>query len=83
VSSSAKVDALTLIDNGEFLIATDTLPLLVPPFGYVTITWEYEHMNLQTLVQILPFFNLWGWSGTKSTITATIYWPIAPVMEDR
>jgi hypothetical protein len=26
---------------------------------------------------------VWGWSGSKSTITETIHWPIAPALGDR
>jgi hypothetical protein len=31
----------------------------------------------------LGSFYLWGWSGTKSTITAAIYWPIVSALDDR
>jgi hypothetical protein len=28
------------------------------------------------------FIYLWGWSGTQSIITAAIYWPIVPALDD-
>jgi hypothetical protein len=31
---------------------------------------------------IHPYIYLWGWSGTKSTITAAIYWSIVPELDD-
>jgi hypothetical protein len=34
-------------------------------------------------VSFLFFIYLWGWSGNGSTITAAIYGPIAPALDDR
>jgi hypothetical protein len=28
------------------------------------------------------FFNLLDWNGTESTLTASIYWPIVPALDD-
>jgi hypothetical protein len=39
--------------------------------------------NLTYYGRIFLFVYLWDWSGTKSTITEAIYWPIVPALDPR
>jgi hypothetical protein len=48
---------------------------------------ESEHSRYFYLATLIPlgtefFVYLWGWSETESTMTAAIYWPIVPAMDD-
>jgi hypothetical protein len=42
-----------------------------------------SHISLTPYRARLLLFGLWGWSGTKSTITVAIYWHIVPALDDR
>jgi hypothetical protein len=42
----------------------------------------YRFIDICTAVQFI-FIYVWGWSGTESTITAAVYWPVVPHLDVR
>jgi hypothetical protein len=69
---------------------------VVDPWGKVIAKTEFDEgivyadigeycMEMLTVKYFnctFDFINLWSWSGTKSTITAAIYWPTLPALND-
>jgi hypothetical protein len=45
------------------------------------VTWRVQKEAIKDSEAFI-YFCLWGRSGTKSTITASIYWPIVPDGDD-
>jgi hypothetical protein len=49
-----------------------------------TISFSTEDLlQLFDSLALLFSISLWDWSGTKSTVTADLNWPIAPALDDR
>jgi hypothetical protein len=47
------------------------------------VFFRHSNENVTYILYLLFFMHLQGWSGTKSTITAAIYWPIVPALDYR
>jgi hypothetical protein len=56
------------VDNVQHVVSLN-------PIGH-RAQQEEQRLSLH-IRNIISFICLWSWSGTKSTITAAIYWPIA------
>jgi hypothetical protein len=50
-----------------------------------TIQHYWLFHDRENRVAILSFFSiyLWGWNGNQSTITAAVYWPLVPALDDK
>jgi hypothetical protein len=47
-------------------------------------TWYFFIVTaVKTSNLAIVFIYLWGWNGTKPTITAAIYWPLVPDLDHR
>jgi hypothetical protein len=51
--------------------------------GPVSVASSFQYFHYPKSRPITLFICTWGWSGTKSTVTAAIYWPNLPALDER